>query len=157
MVTDELTGLKNRRFINERMSVEFARARRYHRPVSYILFDIDFFKQVNDNYGHLVGDDVLKKLSNIIKSKIREDDLFARWGGEEFVLVLNTSIEQALTIANNLRSFIEKSDFEVAGKITCSFGMTQFKKNDTLDMMILRADSALYEAKARGRNRVCQA
>lgn len=154
---DVLTKVYNRNMFNRLVDIKINEAQEKGVGLVFIILDIDFFKKVNDNYGHLVGDDVLKKLSNIIKSKIREHDLFARWGGEEFVLVLNTSIEQALTIANNLRSFIEKSDFEVAGKITCSFGMTQFKKNDTLDMMILRADSALYEAKARGRNRVCQA
>ncbi|MBC8238411.1 MAG: GGDEF domain-containing protein, partial [Helicobacteraceae bacterium] len=138
------------------IDIKINKAQEQGSDLVFIILDIDFFKNVNDKYGHLVGDDILRTLSNIIKSKTRENDLFARWGGEEFVLALDISIEKGFAIANNLRSFIKKNNFDVVGELTCSFGITQFKKNDTLDTMILRADKALYKAKEDGRNKVCQ-
>ena len=154
---DALTQIYNRNMFNRLIDVKIKKAQEEGSDLVLIILDIDFFKNVNDKYGHLVGDEVLKTLSSIIKSKTRENDLFARWGGEEFVLALDISIEKGLTIANNLRSFIEKSNFSVIGNLTCSFGITQFKTNDTLDTMILRADKALYKAKDDGRNKVCKA
>jgi len=154
---DSLTKIYNRNMFNRLIDIKINKAQEKGTDLVFIIFDIDFFKDVNDKYGHLVGDDVLKILSSLIKSKIRENDLFARWGGEEFVLALDIGIDKGFLIANNLRSFIEENEFESAGTITCSFGITQFKEEDTLDSMILRADSALYKAKENGRNKVCKA
>lgn len=153
---DTLTQIYNRNMFNRLIDIKINKAQEQGSDLVFIILDIDFFKNVNDKYGHLVGDDILRTLSNIIKSKTRENDLFARWGGEEFVLALDISIEKGFAIANNLRSFIKKNNFDVVGELTCSFGITQFKKNDTLDTMILRADKALYKAKEDGRNKVCQ-
>ncbi|MDB2562546.1 diguanylate cyclase [Sulfurimonas sp.] len=154
---DALTQVYNRNMFNRLVDIKINAAKDKDISFVFIIFDIDFFKSVNDKYGHLVGDDVLIKLVNIIQAHTRESDLFARWGGEEFVLALDTSIEKGFSIANNLRSFIEENVFDTVGQITCSFGITEFQKNDTLDSMILRADTALYEAKENGRNKVCQA
>ena len=154
---DALTKIYNRNMFNRLIDIKINKAQEQNTDLVFIILDIDLFKNVNDTYGHLVGDEILKTLSSIIKSKTRENDLFARWGGEEFVLALDLSLEKGFAIANNLRSFIEKNNFDVVGKLTCSFGITQFQINDTLDSMILRADNALYKAKEEGRNKVCRA
>jgi len=117
---------------------------------------VDYFKEVNDRYGHLVGDKVLIQLSNFIRSQIRETDIFARWGGEEFVLLLpHVNQDKALDIANTLRVKIELEYFAEVNNITCSFGLTSYTDGDTIDTITKRADEALYEAKGSGRNRVC--
>jgi two-component system, cell cycle response regulator len=154
---DSLTKIYNRNMFNRLFDIKMNKAQEKGTDLVFIIFDIDFFKEVNDKYGHLVGDDVLKTLSNLIKSKIRENDLFARWGGEEFVLALDMEVDKGFVIANNLRSAIEENKFDRVEELTCSFGITQFKEEDTLDSMILRADNALYEAKENGRNKVCKA
>lgn len=125
------------------------------KPFILIILDIDFFKNVNDNFGHLVGDAVLKHLCIVIEKHIRQSDIFARYGGEEFVLVLDVEIEKGVEIANSLRKFIEKESFDVVKSITCSFGITQYKSGDKINDMLKRADEALYEAKENGRNMVC--
>ena len=125
--------------------------------LSFIILDIDNFKMVNDTYGHNVGDDVLVHLSNLIKSNIRGSDIFARWGGEEFVILLpNININKAKDIAENLRVIVESEPFDIVDNITCSFGVSTFVEFDTLETLVKRADDALYQAKESGRNRVCQ-
>lgn len=152
---DTLTNIYNRNAFYHLMQEKIERAQTEKIPLSFTIFDIDHFKQVNDTYGHLQGDAVLKHLAALVKRHIRGSDLFARWGGEEFVLALETDLEHAKRIVENLRIAIEKESFESVGHITCSFGLTELKEVDTIQSITNRADEALYEAKHSGRNRVC--
>ncbi|MFO7990204.1 MAG: diguanylate cyclase [Thermodesulfobacteriota bacterium] len=153
--TDALTGIFNRMKFNNSFTNEIQRAQRYNTPLSLIIFDIDHFKQVNDTYGHLAGDSVLKKLVRLVASNLREIDIFARWGGEEFVIQTpETSLDGAIKLAEKLRSKIENHDFAEPEKITTSFGVTSLKKGDNTISFINRADEALYRAKKGGRNQV---
>lgn len=154
---DSLTEIYNRHMLNRLMTIRMAKAKDKYTPLSFIIFDIDHFKNVNDEHGHLVGDEVLKQLAKLVKLRTRENDLFARWGGEEFVLVLDVSLSRAKEIANNLRKHIEETDFHLPQKITCSFGVAEYRVEDTIETLIDRADHALYEAKNSGRNKVCEA
>lgn len=153
---DTLTKIYNRNMLYRLLDRKITQAKLNNTSFSFIMLDIDFFKKVNDTYGHLAGDNILKSVTKLIKNHIREKDIFARWGGEEFVLVLDVSLEKAVEISDNLRSFIEKKVFDDIGTLTCSFGVTYFKSDDQLSTMMLRADKALYEAKSNGRNQVCQ-
>ncbi len=153
-VTDKLTGVYNRIRLDEVLSAEFVRFKRYEQSYSVIMFDIDYFKRVNDTYGHLAGDDVLKSLARLIKQSIRESDIFGRWGGEEFLVVCcGTDIEGAQNLAEKLRSKVEMFSFPAVDRLTCSFGVAQVDDAGT-DNMIKRADEALYRAKQSGRNKV---
>ena len=117
--------------------------------------DIDHFKSVNDRYGHLVGDEILKEVVDEIKSSIRDSDILARWGGEEFIILLpNTSEKNAIIVANKIVRKIENRKFKVVGNITMSCGVSEVTPNDTLNVWFKRVDDALYKAKDRGRNRV---
>lgn len=153
---DKLTGVYNRAKFNTILAHDIAKASELNIGFSLLMFDIDKFKVVNDTYGHLVGDNVLVTLSTIISNNIRSSDVFARWGGEEFVLILpSSSIENGVKVAESLRKKIESTHFEDAGEITCSFGVTSFIQGDNIDTLVKRADVALYKAKESGRNRVC--
>jgi len=154
---DALTQIYNRKMFHQLINTKIIKAKSDKTSFIFIMLDIDFFKKVNDTYGHLAGDAVLKSVSKIIKEHVRGSDIFARWGGEEFVLSLDTNIEKGVEIANNLRKLIQDADFGVVGSITCSFGVTEFRADDTQDSITKRADEALYEAKESGRNKVCQA
>ncbi len=154
---DNLTKIYNRNMFNTLLKKKIDYFKDEKTTFVFIILDIDFFKNVNDTYGHLVGDDVLITIAKLIKQHIRDDDIFARWGGEEFVLSFDVSLEKGVEIANNLRIKIQEYKFDVVGSLTCSFGITEFRVGDTLESMIKRADLALYEAKDSGRNRVCQA
>ena len=152
---DPLTQIYNRVKLNEMFQGIFFNAKKYNTIVTIILFDIDHFKHINDNYGHNVGDKVLRELSSLVRGLLREEDIFARWGGEEFVIVLEeTSLKETEKLASRLRAEIEKFHFDVVEDITCSFGVTQFTQRDTESIFFERVDKALYEAKERGRNRV---
>ena len=152
---DKLTSVYNRYMIDNSLAEQIEIAKRYDKHLSVIFFDIDHFKKVNDMYGHKVGDLVLKSLAELVVSKKRKSDIFGRWGGEEFMLVLpETDIQQAEYIAQILRKETEQHYFEKVEHITCSFGVTQIKKDDTLDTLMKRADEALYRAKNEGRNKV---
>lgn len=154
--TDPLTKIYNRLKLNEILMLEIKKSDRYKIPLSIIMLDIDHFKEVNDTYGHDIGDDVLVKLTKSISANIREVDMFARWGGEEFVIMLpNTDENGALITAENLRSIIADADFGKAGKITASFGVAEYQPNLGSRELLKRADDALYEAKRSGRNKVC--
>jgi diguanylate cyclase (GGDEF)-like protein len=154
---DNLTQIYNRHKLNEIIAEKLEKAELLENKFSFIILDIDHFKIVNDTYGHLVGDDVLIHLSKIIKEQIRDTDVFARWGGEEFVLLLSdVDIDTASEIADKLRVKIELEYFPEVNNITCSFGVSSYEKNDTIDTIINRADKALYEAKESGRNKVCK-
>jgi len=152
---DELTHIFNRAYFNEELPKEVARYHRDKIPFSYIILDIDLFKNVNDTYGHEVGDIILKELATLIQAHTRTTDTFARWGGEEFVEILsNTTKKDALEVAKHLKDSIEKYTFSNNLKITCSFGISEFRENDTAQELMKRADKALYKAKELGRNRV---
>ncbi len=152
-IKDELTGLYNRRYFDQIIAKELVRAKRYKEPLSVIMYDIDYFKKVNDTYGHQAGDEVLKTLSDIVVRNVRSVDFVFRTGGEEFVILLiKTKAEDAFKIAEKIRKIVESYDFPKVGHITISLGVTQLKDDDTPLSFIARADSALYKAKNSGRN-----
>jgi diguanylate cyclase (GGDEF)-like protein len=153
--SDPLTGIANRTKFNEVLEIEMARSRRFALPLSLIMIDIDRFKTINDTYGHNAGDNVLREFASRVSKSIRKNDLFSRWGGEEFmILVMNVTRSGSVIFAEKLRHEIEAFDFSPVGYITCSFGVAAFEKEDTSDSFMKRADIALYRAKAAGRNRV---
>lgn len=158
-VTDGLTGLNNHRHFQERLSEELERSDRYKDKLVFFLTDIDFFKKVNDDYGHPAGDKILKDVSKILKSSIRNVDFAARYGGEEFAAILfNTEKKKAIEIAERLRKTIEKTKFDIGdGKtinITMSIGISCYPTDaDTKSLLISRADETLYLCKEEGRNR----
>ena len=153
---DFLTKLYNRRKFNTFLEYEISKANRYKEEfLSLLLIDIDYFKNVNDFHGHLVGDNILQEVSKILTICSRDTDIVARWGGEEFILMLpQTNVEQAFLVAQKLRVTIEKHKFDEVKHITCSIGVTQFQRNEDKDTLFKRVDSALYKAKNAGRNRV---
>ncbi len=153
--TDSLTGLRNRQHLDRQLILEISRAERYQTPMAFIIFDIDHFKVINDRFGHLAGDEVLKTLGKIVARTIRNLDVLARWGGEEFVVLLpGSTLEPALRTAEKLRGLIESHPFAIKTKVTCSFGVSQYRAGDTPEKITARADDALYAAKAAGRNAV---
>jgi diguanylate cyclase (GGDEF)-like protein len=153
--TDELTQIDNRARFNILFSKAIERSKKNQSDLSIALLDIDNFKQINDRYGHAVGDKVLKLFATLILDNIRATDSFSRWGGEEFVLLLSgMALENAKMTAEHLRLIIEKYDFGINNKLTCSFGVTTRHKNDTSESLFGRVDQALYHAKNSGRNKV---
>jgi diguanylate cyclase (GGDEF)-like protein len=153
--TDELTGSYNRAYFNDIISKKVALYKKDKTSLSFIMIDIDKFKNYNDTYGHQVGDEILIELADLIQKNSRRTDTFARWGGEEFVSVLSgLTLHETITIAEHLRRKIESHVFTENLKVTCSFGVSQFREDDTKESLMKRADEALYNAKANGRNRV---
>lgn len=151
-----MTKLYNRNKFNELLKYQLRFANRYKVPISLILFDIDFFKKINDNFGHDIGDSVLKKLATLLKKECRESDILARWGGEEFICLLPSSDHSGCReFAEKLRKIIEEKKFRGTPQITVSIGATTYRENESFDSMFKRCDKALYEAKQSGRNRVC--
>src|SRR5215470_7944994 len=157
---DGLTQIYNKRYFLETLEREISRAHRYHRDLSLIMFDIDFFKNVNDTHGHLAGDSVLKQLAQVLKGRIRREDIMARYGGEEFAIILpEIGVANALVFAEKVRKIIEKTPFKFEDQkipITVSVGVAQVGPavQSTLEF-IKAADDKLYLAKQEGRNRVC--
>lgn len=155
---DPLTGIGNRAAFNETMKREIELAHRHTTPLAMIVIDIDYFKKINDNYGHYVGDCILKKLALCTKDIIRKSDMLFRYGGEEFVVLLpNTDSEGAVRLAQRIRRKVEKSECECDGHtltLTISAGVSQLKEKDSANDLFVKADTALYEAKADGRNSV---
>jgi diguanylate cyclase (GGDEF)-like protein len=150
-----LTGVYNRLKMNQLVATELARVQRYGGVFSLVMLDLDHFKQVNDNFGHPVGDQVLIKMTQVIKQELRATDALGRWGGEEFMLLCpGTSFEGALRYAEKLRTALSTTVFDVVDKQYASFGVTAYQPNDTVDMILQRVDAALYHAKEHGRNRV---
>jgi len=152
---DRLTGIYNRRKLEEILSDVYYKAERYNKNFSLILFDLDHFKKVNDNYGHQVGDKVLKEISKILLNSIRKVDYFGRWGGEEFLIILpETNLQAAEKLAERLRGNIEQSSFSKVDNLTSSFGVASYSEEKGIEDIIQAADQALYRAKEKGRNRV---
>ena len=160
---DALTGFYNKHQLNERLKQELAGAKRQKNPLSVIMTDIDFFKSVNDTYGHSVGDLVLKTVSDVIRLQLREYDIAGRYGGEEFTIILpNTDTKSAIMVAERLRKAVEKTKIDISKlspehkkiNVTISLGIHEFKKDDTIETLIMNADKALYNAKKNGRNMV---
>ncbi len=158
--TDDLTKLANRRRFMEQFTNEFARAKRYGSELSFLILDLDFFKQINDSYGHLAGDSVLIQVGNVMKESIRTSDLVARYGGEEFTLLLpETGSKGCRIYAERIRNRIETLEFDAAGKqihITVSGGIASYLEtgSNSVDELLRKGDGALYCAKKSGRNRI---
>ncbi|MDO9237333.1 MAG: sensor domain-containing diguanylate cyclase, partial [Aquabacterium sp.] len=152
---DHLTKIFNRQMFDELFAKEVERSRRYDFALSLILIDIDFFKKVNDTFGHQAGDKVLQVMSAHVKESLRDSDIFARWGGEEFVILMPyTDIAMAVEKAESLRMSIEKLIIEGVGTVTCSFGVAQLSNFENANQIFAHVDKALYKAKEKGRNRV---
>lgn len=165
-ITDELTGLYNRKYLHSRLDAEISRAKRYGTSLSCVLIDIDFFKTVNDMYGYDWGDVLLKKVAQMLEALIRKEDILTRYGDEEFILVLpNTSEEQAFIFAERFRRDIEKMEFIPASEeerhpITISGGISSYpfleNVEENSNTIIRYAEHALYSAKKRGKNQIVQ-
>ncbi|WP_146027182.1 sensor domain-containing diguanylate cyclase [Bowmanella denitrificans] len=154
--TDQLTSLYNRKFLDTVLRQEGVRAGRYGDALSVLLMDVDRFKQINDNYGHLAGDTVLKRVARTLKNSVRASDVLGRWGGEEFLLICpKTSLSEAAILADKLRALIEEQSMEMP--VTLSVGVAQLQESEKTEHTLGRADKALYQAKASGRNKVCVA
>lgn len=153
---DYLTNLYNRAKFDSFLSYEISKINRYDKEkLSILLLDIDYFKNVNDTFGHLVGDNVLQEIAQIMTVCLRQSDIVARWGGEEFIAMLpETTIDQAYYVAEKLRATIENHSFDVVSKITCSIGIAIYHNNNKKSELFKRADEALYRAKNSGRNQV---
>jgi diguanylate cyclase (GGDEF)-like protein len=154
-MTDPLTGIANRLHFSMVYEHSINVALREKLPLGIIFFDIDHFKRVNDIYGHLSGDKILKNIAELVKQRLRKSDIFARWGGEEFIILLpDTSLEEASQVAEMLRITIESEMFDGVGNITCSFGITVLRDNESADTLLKRVDELLYQAKEGGRNTI---
>ena len=150
---DEKTSLYNNKFFENILDMEIEKAQRGNQKLSLFIIDIDFFKKVNDTYGHLKGDEILVRLANVLKKQLRKSDIAARFGGEEFfVLLPETSLEKANKITSRLRGAIKSDKVLKKYKITVSGGLTQFRKRDSKKRFKERADKALYKAKHAGRD-----
>jgi len=153
--TDALTNIHNRYSIMNILSSEIHRSNRYKTPLSLIMYDIDFFKKVNDTYGHDVGDSVLRSLSAAVKNNLREVDILGRYGGEEFLIILpNTGLSDAKEYAERLRKEVEEYSFETVEKVTISLGVVEIAPTENIKEIFKRADDLLYASKNRGRNRI---
>jgi len=153
--TDKLTGAWNRRRLEEALLKEMDRLKRYDHPLSMLILDIDFFKKVNDDCGHSVGDQVLVKMASVVQSSLRASDSLTRWGGEEFVVLCpDTTLSTVALLAERLRASIAKTVFPDVGQVTISLGVAECRADETWEDWFKRADAALYRAKAGGRNQV---
>jgi len=152
--TDTLTQIYNRMVLDDNLEREYNRFLRNKTIFSLILIDIDKFKLVNDNYGHLIGDKVLITFSNILKKNSRKTDIVGRWGGEEFMIICtDTNISDAMKIAENIRKTIENYKFDIVKNCTASLGVSEINEEDNINSLLKRVDENLYKAKENGRNR----
>jgi diguanylate cyclase (GGDEF)-like protein len=155
-LTDRLTGIANRRGIEREISHELLRLCRFQNPVSFVLFDIDRFKVINDSHGHGTGDEVLRLVARAIASSVRDTDLVARWGGEEFLVVLpETESTGARVCAEKIREKVATISQRVGFEVTISGGVYQPSPGESISDLLSRTDARLYEAKNKGRNRIC--
>ena len=152
-ITDKLTAAYNRSHFEQVLGTWIKNKR--HEPIALLLFDIDDFKKVNDRFGHMAGDQALVGIAEVVSAHIRDEDLFARWGGEEFVVLFsNTGIEKATELAERLRRVVEVNPWGDAGKITISVGVAEYRENESLVDFVNRVDKKMYDAKRAGKNRV---
>jgi len=152
---DSLTNLYNRRWLNQLLEDEFIKCKKTGKMCSLILLDVDFFKSINDTYGHSVGDRVLVEVAELIKQSVRKEDTVGRWGGEEFLVICpETEFDILYQIAEQIRVRIENFDFRLKGKVTCCLGIATNRVSDTVLELVQKADRGLYRAKDKGRNRV---
>lgn len=155
-VTDPLTGAYNRLKVNAEIKAALGRQDRHQIGFSVILFDIDRFKDINDSYGHDAGDQILIDITQIVWSSVRSTDVLARWGGEEFLVICSgANLENAVELAERIRKKVEGFTFKIPRRVTVSFGVTEASANDTPELIVKRADEAMYEAKRTGRNKTC--
>jgi len=158
MTFDGLTGAHNKRFFHEALEREVSRSKRYARDLSLILFDIDHFKKVNDTYGHIAGDAVLRQLAALVRANIRREDIFSRVGGEEFAIIVpETAAPDAAAVAGKIRSLVEATEMmfdAISIPVTVSLGVAGMDSNETSESLYAKADALLYRAKQSGRNRV---
>lgn len=153
-ITDPLTQLFNRIKIENTFKNEISRASRNNNGFSVVLLDLDGFKLINDTYGHNIGDVVLKRTAEVLRSVSRDIDIVGRWGGEEFIIIApDTDLDGALNFSEKIRSTLERTDMGIVGVVTASFGVTSYRLGDTIETIVNRADTALYSAKNAGRNR----
>lgn len=153
--TDQLTKVLNRRKLDEILLKESYEANRYHKKLSIIIIDIDYFKKINDTYGHPIGDKILKQFSARVSEDLRTSDFFGRWGGEEFLVICpSTDIQGAYALATKLQAFIKSKPFANDLKVTASFGVGEILKNESFYNLISRTDEALYKAKNNGRDQI---
>ncbi len=153
--TDMLTGIFNRRKIEELLNIEILRSRRHQRNLSVIMLDIDHFKHTNDTFGHHAGDVVLQQTAEVIKKALRQSDMFGRYGGEEFLIICpETNQDEAMIVAEKVRSAVDNFKFKIVEHKTISLGIAEFSDEDSLDELVKKADTALYLSKAEGRNKV---
>lgn len=162
LMRDPLTGTFNRRYLDSRLEEEISRARRSGLPLSALMIDLDHFKDVNDLYGHLVGDQVLLHVSSLIVSQVRINDMVVRYGGEEFVVIApDSSLEDVVRLAERLLEHLRGHEVVLSGgesvKVTASIGAAQLEGQEVRSAFLRRADDALYEAKRSGRDRLCVA
>ncbi len=155
-ITDPLTDSYNRIKMDRVFEQEIKRSTRYKKSLSVIMVDVDYFKNVNDKYGHLVGDRILQEFASTVKTHIRANDVLGRWGGEEFLIICpETGINQAESTANKLRQIIEQADFSPVKNLTASFGVAEWCESDNQESLTAKADYSMYLAKHQGRNQVC--
>ena len=154
--TDSLTGAASRYLLEQAIRLECERAKRFKQPFSVIAMDVDDFKQINDRHGHCVGDQTLVSIVRLIRDKIREIDLIARWGGDEFILVLpNTRLTDARMVAEKLRMRVTDLRINELITVTMSFGLAEHRPDEPLSQLMVRVDRSLYQAKLAGKNRLC--
>jgi len=151
---DEKTGLYNNKFFETVLEMEMEKAKRGYQKLSFFIIDIDFFKKINDTYGHIQADELLKKLAEVVNKQVRKSDVVARFGGEEFVILLpETSIEKAKQLTARLRTAIKSDKVLKKYNLTVSGGLTEYREKDTPKKLKERADKALYKAKETGRDK----
>ena len=150
-----LTGAFNRRYLTEKTQGEIAEARRYGQKIGLLMLDIDHFKHINDQFGHVAGDQVLKELVMRVKGQLREADTLARWGGEEFLILLpHCTLDDTLGLAEKLRKSIADNAFPEVGSVQISIGVSEYRPRETFIEWLNRTDRAMYRAKSEGRNTV---
>jgi diguanylate cyclase (GGDEF)-like protein/hemerythrin-like metal-binding protein len=152
--TDYLTGAWNRTHFHQVIQLELARSTVSHQPLALVLFDVDHFKSINDRYGHVQGDGVLRELANVVRHRLRASDALFRWGGEEFVVLISCGYANAERVAENVRAAVENHAFETVGRVTISLGVAEHDAEEDVHRWFERLDAALYMAKTAGRNRV---
>lgn len=152
---DDLTRLPNKRSIQEHLVREFNRAKRKGSPLSVAVMDLDDFKWINDTYGHLVGDRILREFASILRKNLRVTDIVGRFGGDELIIIMpETDLKMAINTVERLRRVIESATFKPVGNLTVSVGVTELREGDTPEELLRRADEKLYQAKREGKNRV---